>query len=85
MKKDQNYIKADNDLKKGRMFAAIANFVAAALFVIAYYFLDDILFLVAGAILVIAGLGIIVVFSIFRDKLYRSFHSEDPLEKENDE
>lgn len=81
MKKDENYEKADNDLKKGRMFAALANFIAAALFIIAYYFLDDILFLVAGAILVIAGIGIIVVFSIFRDKLYRSFHSEDSSKK----
>ncbi len=69
MNKKTELSKVNDNLIKGRLYASIANFTAAILFFVAYVYYKDILFMVAALILIVAGIGIIVVFSVFKQKL----------------
>jgi len=83
MKKNAEFNKANDSLLKGKWYASIANFIAAILFFVAYAHYKDVLFLLAGFILIAAGLGIFIVFQIFSRKLEKAFKNSNNLD--NDE
>jgi ABC-type bacteriocin/lantibiotic exporter with double-glycine peptidase domain len=70
---NEEYNKANDSLVKGKWYASIANFVAAILFLVAYTHYKDVLFLIAGLILIAAGVGIFIVFQIFGRKLENAY------------
>jgi len=73
MGNNEDFNKANDNLVKGKWYASIANFVAALLFLVAYTHYKDILFLIAGLILIAAGVGIFIVFQMFGRKLENAF------------
>jgi ABC-type bacteriocin/lantibiotic exporter with double-glycine peptidase domain len=80
MGKKAEFDKVNDNLQKGKWYAAIANFIAALLFFVAYSYYNDVLFLIAGLILIIAGVGIFIVFSVFSQKLNKAYSKTNPKE-----
>lgn len=68
-------------MNSGKMFASVADFVAAVCFFAAYVSTDEMLFLVMAAVLFVSGFAIIIIFS----KLEKRFTSiMDSSQLDND-
>ncbi len=68
-------------MNSGKMFASVADFVAAVCFFAAYISTDEILFLAMAAVLFVSGFAIIIIFTKMEKRFSSILKSSAP---END-
>ena len=65
-------------MNSGKMFASVADFVAAVCFFAAYVSTDEILFLVMAVVLFVSGFAIIIIFSKLENRFSSIINSPKP-------